>query len=321
MHRLPPLNPLVAFEASSRHRSFTKAARELNVTQGAVSRQVAVLEEFFGAPLFERRSKEIVLTPSAAAYAEAVRGALDQLRVATEVYRSASATPSLTIKGYNLLLNHWLIPRLPDFTLHHPRIDIRLVATSGAVPVDLASDCVDIDIRRGAGTWSGSTAHMLFPDELTPVCSPLLLKKLRLNSPKDIAGRVILQTRTRGKDWHDWANVAGLAVEPVLQGARSLESLGAVYQSALNGEGIALLQRAYLEDDLAAGRLALPFGPVLRRRSGHYLVYPTERAHVPEIEAFRDWILGIVARPGRSIALRSIISRPRIDNALTSGAR
>jgi LysR family glycine cleavage system transcriptional activator len=299
MRRLPPLNPLVAFEAAARCRSFTKAARELNVTQGAVSRQVAVLEDFFGRPLFERRNTEIVLTPHAAVYANTLRSAFDQVRAATETYRTATSTSSLTIQGYNLFLNRWLIPRLPDFSLHNPHIAVRLVATSGQVPADFAGDAIDVGIRRGSGVWHGLSAHILFTEELAPVCTPALLKQsgLRYRSA-DIDGTVVLQMRSRASDWQEWAASAGLSIAATLSRARSLESLGAVYQSALQGEGLALLQLTYLEDDIASGRLVVPFGPVLRRPVGHYLVYPTERAHVPEIAAFRDWILGRVSKAG-----------------------
>jgi LysR family glycine cleavage system transcriptional activator len=293
MRRLPPLNPLVAFEASSRCGSFTKAAHELSVTQGAVSRQIAVLEEFFGRQMFERRNKEIVLTAGAAAYAEAVQDAFEQLRAATDAYISVSATAPLTIKGYNLCLNRWLIPRLHDFSLRHRSIDVRLVATSGAVPADFAGGCIDVEIRHGAGAWPGLDAHLLFGEELIPVCAPVFARKMRLFNAADLVGKGILRTRSREDDWCEWARRAGLDVARLLSKARSLDSVQATYQSAIEGEGIALIQRTYLEADLASGRLVTPFGPVVRRCVGHYLVYPSERARVPQIMAFRDWILGV----------------------------
>lgn len=296
MRRLPPLNPLLAFEATSRHLSFTKAARELNVTQGAVSRQVAVLENYFGRSLFERHSNSIALTPSAAPYAGAINKVFGDLRAATEAYVAASARHTLTVKGYPLFLSHWLMPRLPQFAQQIPRIDVRLVAMSGASHVDFAKDRVDVGIRYGRGSWAGLESHCLFTDELLPVCTPALAGKLRLRQPKDLVGQVLLQTRDREADWLDWFALAGITSSRALERAMSFEDLGLVHQCTLDGIGIAIIQRPYVQDDLAARRLVVPFGPVLRRRLGYYLVYPTDRANVREIEAFRRWLLGTTDR-------------------------
>ncbi len=171
-------------------------------------------------------------------------------------------------------------------------------------------------IRRGAGSWSGLEAHFLFGEELVPVCTPTFARKTQLFNAVDLIGKEVLRTRSREDDWCEWARQADLNVARLLSKARSLESVQAIYQAAMEGEGIALIQRTYLEEDLAAGRLIMPFGPVVRRRAaGHYLVYPSERAHVPQIKAFRDWILGV-----GGAAAGATLSRPTACGAAV-GAR
>jgi LysR family glycine cleavage system transcriptional activator len=300
VRNLPPLNPLLAFEATSRHLSFTKAAQELNVTQGAVSRQVAVLEEFFGVPLFERHRNGIVLTRNATTFAAAVSQAFGDLRGAMEAYVAAAARPSLSVKAYTVFLNRWLMPRLPGFARQNPNIDVRLLGTSGASHVDFAKDRVDVGIRYGHGHWSDLNSHLLFRDELMPVCAPDLARRLRSTGPAGLAGQVLLQTHAREADWPDWLKLAGVPAGPALKRARLFEDLGIVYECALDGVGIAIMQHAYVRDDLAAGRLAAPFVPVLRRPLGYYLVYPTDRAGVPEIKLFRHWLLKVVGSPSRA---------------------
>jgi LysR family transcriptional regulator, glycine cleavage system transcriptional activator len=296
MRPLPPLNALLTFEVASRHLSFTKASRELNVTQGAVSRQIAALEEYFGEPLFVRRNNGIALTAGAAEYAAALQAAFDKMRAATKSYVSAADRPVLTVKGYTLLLGNWLMPRLPAFNREYPRIDIRLIATSGASHVDFAKDAVDVGIRYGRGHWSGLNSHLLFRDELVPVCSPSLAKKEQLRSPQDLIGRTLLETHARSQDWPDWFATAGVSIDAKRGRTKSFEDLGLVHRCAVDGLGIALLQRAYIEEDLAAGRLIIPCESILARPLGYHLVYPSERAGVPKISSFRDWLLGLVAQ-------------------------
>lgn len=292
MRSLPPLNPLLAFEVAARHRNFTKAARELNVTQGAISHQIAVLEEYFGAKLFERRSSGLDLTPSAAAYADALHAAFEDMRRATGSYTAASSRTTLTIKGYPLLLNRWLTARLPDFSRRHPNVDIRLVSISGASLVDFGGSEIDLGVRYGRGQWRGLTSHLLFADELVPVCTKALARSLSLQRPWDLAGKMLLQTHARADDWPDWFQLAGVDDPTALSQLKSFEDLGLVLRFAIEGSGIAILQRTYVEDDLREGRLVVPCEPVLRRELGYHLIYPSRSAKVAKIREFCDWLFG-----------------------------
>jgi LysR family glycine cleavage system transcriptional activator len=295
---LPPLNPLLAFEVAARHRNFTKAARELNVTQGAVSHQIAALEDYFGTRLFERRSGGIDLTPSAAIYADALHAAFEDMRRATTDYATASSRMTLTIMGYPLLLSRWLTPRLPDFSRRCPSIDVRLVSISGASLVDFGERDIDIGVRYGRGRWRGLSSHLLFADALVPVCTRELAERLSLQTPGDLAGKMLLQTHARARDWPDWFELAGVDDPAALEHLRSFEDLGLVLRFAIEGSGIAILQEAYVEDDLREGRLVIPCGPVLRREIGYHLIYPTRSAKVAKVREFCDWLCAPRAETG-----------------------
>ena len=290
---MPPLNPLLAFEAAARHESFTRAATELNVTQGAVSRQVAVLEQFFGDQLFERRTGGVVLTPRGAAYAAKVSKAFNDLHRATLDYQSAAANATITIKGYPLFLNRWLIPRLADFARTAPHISVRLIGTSGASHVDFTKENVDLGIRYGRGRWRGLTSDLLLRDELVLLCSPKLVPNGQLTQPGDLQRHTLLQTYARDRDWADWSRLAGVSINS--KQVKSFEDLSLVRQCALDGIGIAIMQKAYVEADIAAGSLMVPFGPTLKRDLGYFLICPTERADVHEIATFRTWLLRLLA--------------------------
>jgi LysR family transcriptional regulator, glycine cleavage system transcriptional activator len=291
MRSLPPLNPLLAFEAASRHLNFTKAARELNVTQGAVSHQIAVLEEYFSTRLFERRSNQLELTPSAAAYADALHGAFEDMRRATASFSSAaSLRTTLTIKGYPLLLSRWLTPRLPTFSRLFPDIDVRLVSVSGASLVDFENQDIDVGIRYGRGHWRGLTSHLLFRDELVPVCTKAFAKQFHLRKPQDLVGKPLLQTHARADDWPDWFENAGVVDADALSKVMSFEDLGLVHRFAIEGSGVAIVQKAYVDDDIREGRLMIPCPQVLHRELGYYLVNPVSSGKEPKIRAFCDWI-------------------------------
>lgn len=288
--RFPPLNPLRAFEVTARHLSFTKAADELCVTQGAVSRQVKSLETYLGFSLFIRGPRGLELTPQAKNYAAALTEAFHRIESTTDEIFMKHGLTSLTIKGYTTLLNRWLIPMLADFQIAEPHIMVKTLASSENV--DFSRDAVDIGIRYGNGHWSDTVADLLFRDELTPVCSPAFVKAAGgLKSVDDLARCQILHLRKRRRDWADWLMDCGATNVPEDEGV-IFEELAILYEAALKGQGIAMGQIRYLEDDLASGRLVRPFDHVLSRPTGYYLVVPEDRADSQKIRTFREWIAG-----------------------------
>lgn len=285
--RIPPLNPLRAFEAAARHMSFTKAADEMNVTQGAVSRQVKVLEEYLGFGLFERTAKGLELTRNGRAYAGALSQAFEQIARATDEVVTARSHSILTIRGYTTFLVRWLVPLLPEFKIKHPNIEVRLVSASD--PVDFERDNVDVGIRYGHGHWPNTESDLLFLNSLLPICSPSLLESADLKAPSDLARCTLLHLNLRRSDWPDWLAGAGrknLNAENNL----FLEDLGVVYQCAVAGMGVAIGQQAYLQADLAARRLVAPFDFVLKRSKGYFLVCPKDLAHLTKIRIFKEWL-------------------------------
>lgn len=297
--RFPPLNPLRAFEVTARHLSFTEAADELCVTQGAVSRQVKALEDHLGFTLFIRGSRGLQLTSEASHYAAVLSDALHRIETATDEIVMKRRLTNLTIKGYTSLLNRWLIPMLPDFQMAHPHILVKTLADTDNV--DFSRDVSDVGIRYGTGHWRDTTADLLFRDELMPVCSPAFLESVGpLASPGDLKACRLLVLRKRRRDWTDWLHECGVKG---LEDSDEVvfDELAVLLEAALAGQGVAIGQRKYIEHDLAAGRLVAPFDHVLRRQAGYFLVIPEDRIISQKIQDFRRWILSRTGTPARPV--------------------
>ncbi|MFG1361177.1 transcriptional regulator GcvA [Xanthobacter pseudotagetidis] len=285
--RLLPLNQLRAFEAAARHCSFTKAAEELGVTQGAVSRHIRALELRLGFPLFTRTAQGLQLSHGSRVFAQSLEDAYARIARATDNLIATHTHSVLTVRGYTTFFIRWLIPRLPEFQRRHPEIEVRLVAASG--PVDFDRDAVDVGIRYGRGQWPHWNCDLLFLDELSPICSPDYFAQRDGSSPQALLrGSTLLHHNLRPSDWAEWCRCANLAEEQ--RDNLYFEDLSIVYECARANLGIAIGQRSYVEDDLRSGRLVEPFGTVLRRDLGYYLVTPRERADAPKIQVFRAWL-------------------------------
>ncbi|QRG06316.1 LysR family transcriptional regulator [Xanthobacter dioxanivorans] len=292
--RLLPLNQLRAFEAAARHASFTKAAEELGVTQGAVSRHIRALEERLGFPLFSRTAQGLQLSHGSHVFALALEDAYGRIARATDNLIATHTHSVLTVRGYTTFFIRWLIPRLPQFQRLHPEIEVRLVAASD--PVDFDRDAVDVGIRYGRGQWRHWSCDLLFLDELSPICSPDYLAQRDASSPEALLrGSTLLHHNLRPSDWAEWCRCAHVAEEQ--RDNLYFEDLSIVYECARANLGIAIGQRSYVEDDLMSGRLIEPFGTVLRRDLGYHLVTPLERADAPKIQVFRAWLAEASRRP------------------------
>ena len=299
MSALPSLNGLRAFEAAARHLSFTRAAAELNVTQTAVSHQIRRLEEQLGLRLFVRRSRALLLTREAQEYLPAVRVAFDDLRLATERLKRPQKAQLLTVSTIASLAAKWLLPRLAGFQEAHPGIEVR-ISTSNHL-VDFRREEVDVAIRYGRGRWPGLDARWLMAEDIFPVCSPALLNGAKpLKQPQDLAQHTLIHATTAREDWQLWLTAAGLpkalAARPGLTFDLSLMAL----QAAIDGLGVALGRTPYVEADIAAGRLVVPFDVKLPAEAGFYVVAPQETADTPKIALFRDWV--VTALPTRPVA-------------------
>jgi LysR family glycine cleavage system transcriptional activator len=288
MHRrLPPLNALRAFEAAARHASFSKAADELHVTHGAVSRHVQTLEAWLDQRLFERHNRRVVLTEAGAAYLDEVGAALDRIALATSRQLERSEHRLLRVNALATFTLRWLIPRLSAFQLAHPTTEVRL--TTSNEPLLGLSDPYDVAIRGGPDQVSGHVAQLFLTECRVPVCNPALLSRLPLRHPKDLAQHTLLHAATLTQVWPQWLLAAGVPeLEP--RSSVTLEHFYLTLQAALDGLGVAMGPERLVADDVAAGRLTKPFkGPLLPARS--YCTYvPETRVKDPAVLAFCDWL-------------------------------
>ncbi|HEY4296372.1 MAG TPA: transcriptional regulator GcvA [Paraburkholderia sp.] len=289
----PPLNPLRVFESVARHLSFTGAAEELHITQGAVSHQIKALETWLGFELFDRTGRRLKLTRSGETYAAQLGLAFARIVQATHELMASSSHQILTIRGHTALFVRWLIPLLPHFQSAHPDIRVRLV--SSVEGVDFRREQVDLGIVYGDGPWHGLRNDQLFSDALTPVMSPGLARELPDPCTSEaLLALPLLHSNRRPQHWAEWMAAAGASRD---KSAKDMycEDLSIVYQCAIEGLGVALGQLIYVERDIAQGRLVAPHPFVFRRTRGYHLVCPLEHAEESKIVRFRQWLLAAIA--------------------------
>lgn len=291
--RIAPLNALRAFEAAARHLSFTKAAAELNVTPAAISHQIKSLEEYCGVPLFRRLTRALLLTDAGQAALPRLRDGFDMLADACAMLRTDAESGLLTVSAAPSIAAKWLVTRLDRFRDLEPDIDIRLDATDRLS--DFAQDGVDVAIRYGGGNYPGLSVRQLFATRVHPVCSPRFLEKCSvLRTPHDLAGRTLLHIDwTTQEDtwpsWKMWLLAAGISGVEQARGPRFSDVAMAI-QAAVEGHGIALVSDVLAADDLTAGRLVRPFELSVSVDFGYYVVCPPEKAEIPKVRLFCDWL-------------------------------
>ncbi|MER8770770.1 transcriptional regulator GcvA [Mesorhizobium sp. M0092] len=292
MHRkLPPLTTLPSFEAAARLLSFSKAAEELHVTHGAISRAIKNLEDQLGVQLFERGTRSVSLTAVGEPYARAVREVLDQLAAATAAATARYSSSTLNVSTSDGFAGRWLVPRLYRFHRAHGDIDVR-VSTSGKL-TNFLGDGIDVAVRYGSGNYAGLTSEFLTGEEVFPVCSPKLLEGAHpLRTPQDLKHHTLIRD-SFPIDWATWLASAGVdGVDP--QSGITFDSATFAMESAAQGEGVVLGRTMLVAADLAAGRLVRPFGHALKSPSSFYLVYPPAAIRQRKVRAFRDWLLSEV---------------------------
>ncbi len=294
--RLPPLNALKTFEAAARHASFTQAAEELCVTQGAVSHQVKALEAELGLKLFNREHQRLVITEAGRTYLEVVRDALDRIAAGTERLLQRQSAGALTVSTSPNFASKWLVHRLARFATAHPGIDLRISASLHHV--DFAREDVDLAIRHGDGQANGLHVTRLCTEELVVVCSPKLLAgRNALRKPADLARHTLLHINDR-KDWVRWLEAADVKNVDVSRGP-ILNQASMAIDAAVDAQGVTLARSALAAWDLIGGRLVRPFALALPVPYAYWIVCPKATANLPKIVTFRDWLLAEAAEDGR----------------------
>jgi LysR family transcriptional regulator, glycine cleavage system transcriptional activator len=295
--RLPPLNSLKAFEAAARRGSFKEAAEELHVTHGAVSRHVRLLEDWLGRPLFRRLNRRVVPTGTGKAYVAEIGAALDRIALATSHHLARSRTRLLRVSATATLTLRWLIPRLSSFQLENPGIEVRL--TTSNEPIETLDEPLDVIVRRGTDEVAGYSIVWSMPEYRMPVCSPRLLREVPLRCVKDLENHTLLHPTSRPTVWSDWLKAAGV---PDLTPRRSLvlEHSYQTFQAALDGVGVATASLALITDDVAAGRLVMPFSGPKLPAEGYSAYVPKTKVADPAVITFRDWLQRITAAEPRT---------------------
>jgi DNA-binding transcriptional LysR family regulator len=302
--KIPSLQALSCFDAAARHESYTRAAHELALTQGAVSRQIAALEGFLGVALFRRTRHGVALTPAGAAYARQVAGRLDALERDT---LDAMAMPTgggagagaVHLAAVPTFATRWLLPRLPALAARHPEITVHVeVATRPFMFADSGHDAaLYAGTPQQVADWAGTQAVLLLHEEVLPVASPALLAAHSARKrwqPADLAGLPLLQQSTRPEGWRQWFDAMGVAEASgprVLQGPR-YELFSMIAVAAAQGLGVALVPRMLVEAELARGELRVACDRPLRGRRGYYFVTPElGPAEPPAVAAMRNWLV------------------------------
>ena len=304
LRRLPALNALKAFEAAARHESFTRAAEELCVTQGAVSHQVKALEAELAIKLFNRERQRLIITEAGRDYLATVRDALDRIAAGTERLLQRQNAGVLTVSTSPDFAAKWLVHRLGHFAEAYSGIDLRVSATLHHV--DFAREEVDLAVRHGDGNWPGLDAVRLCAEQLFVVCSPKLLdRRRRIERVADILKFPLLHLDSRS-DWTNWLRGVGLDDTGAIHGP-VLNRASMVIDAAINGQGVALARTTLSAWDLINGRLVRPVTETVPVSKTYWIVCPKATASLPKIATFREWLLTEAATDLRQ--LKKLASR------------
>lgn len=298
LRKLPALNALKAFEAAARHESFTRAAGELCVTQGAVSHQVKALETELGLKLFLRERQRLILTQAGRDYLTVVRDAFDRIAIGTARVLQRQDSGMLTVSTSPDFAAKWLVHRIGRFSAVHPGIELRVSAAMHHV--DFSREDVDMAVRHGDGTWSGLDAVRLCTERLLPVCSPKILKTGRRKAgPGDLAKLPLLHLDDEA-GWTHWLRAAGVE-PPKASGGLILNRASMLIDAAADGQGVALARTALAAWDLLEGRVVVPFDRGPQLKNVYWIVAPRATSNSPKIKLFRDWLLAEAAADTRKL--------------------
>ncbi|MFJ1298541.1 LysR family transcriptional regulator [Pseudomonadota bacterium AL_CKDN230030165-1A_HGKHYDSX7] len=295
--RLPSLLALRCFEAAARHENFSRAAGELHLTHGAISRAVRLLEDELGLALFERRNRRVFLTDAGRTLARAVGSGLDVMRQAVgELRASARRARRWVLSCEPTLLMRWLIPRWPDFQVRHPGIDVHLVAGGG--PFSFSSG-IDLAIRRDDFPWPDSYhAEPLFNEHVGPVCRPDKVADWFSGGRRSVAlkpGAPRLHTRTRPTAWQEWENASAQAPGSPRAARAADQTFDHFYfslQAAVAGLGVAIGPWQLVRDDIESGVLAAPLG--FAEDGSRYCLLSSRAPEADSVPgALLEWLRGL----------------------------
>jgi len=290
---LPPMNSLIVFEAAARHLSFTKAADELTVTQGAISRQIRQLEEYLGKELFIRSNRNISLTPTGLQYYQTIYSSLLNVAQATAEIKKWQGEHQITVATTNAMAALWLLPKVASFQQNNEGFDLRILTTENIL--DLHKMDFDLALFYCRTPPERMNVTTLFPEEVFPVCSPSYLAQFNADStPEDIFGKALLYLDDSQKDWITWAEWFEAVNYPVVKPKNrvNINNYPMLLQAAINGQGVALAWGSLIDDYLQSGTLVRPVETVLRTQANFCMLEPSDRGMIPSsVKHFRNWLL------------------------------
>ena len=299
-----PLNALRAFVEAAREDSFKTAAARLNVTPGAISRQVKQLEARLGIALFERHSHGVSVTQAGRQLAHDVDAGLERIAAGVSAASErARDVGTLRVSAPPSFAQVWLLPRLADFEARQGQLDITLDANQAIISPSWQHGSARLAIRYGRGPWAGVDSHRLFDDKLFPVCAPALLERSPVATPADLLAHPLLDVVWESRQnvafpgWRDWFDAAGLP-DRTLPIQQRFSLYGLALDQAIAGRGVMLANPAVVADRLASGVLVRPFGDrhVIDSPFTYDLILPSTGHAPPAIRGFIDWLLGEAAR-------------------------
>lgn len=286
---IPSRSALIAFEAAARHQSFTGAATELTLTESAISRQIAALEDQLGIKLFNRVKKRVVLTKAGLLYGTQVRKTIEQMeRDMLNIMAHGGTRGILELAVLPTFCSQWLIPRMAGFYARHPDMTINMSARS--VMFLFKDSPFDAAIHYGRPTWPGTAADYLCKEELVAVCNPDLLKTQHFTQAEVIQNHSLLHLSSRPDAWRNWFECAGLSGINAMQGSR-YEHFSLLISAACTGLGIALIPRFLIVKELERKELTVAFDMPMESDDAYYLVYPEDHLSSSTLKLFRRWLL------------------------------
>lgn len=286
--RLPPLNSIKCFEAAGRLLSFTDAAKELNVTQAAISHQIKIIEEYLGVPLFIRHPRRLTLTEQGKVLLPNIVKAFDRLSIAIESVSQEQSSNMVNVRLAPSFAAKWLSPRLKYFWLQYPEIDLSLYHAHS--PVDFEREEFDLAVTYGRGKWSNVISEQLLSLDFFPVCSPAFMENDKPLSKIDNLRYYSFLHDANYECWADWLVLAG-ANDIVSNQGTIIDDTNVLIQAAIDGQGVALGSTTFVEDHLKSGRLVKPFDVTLRNDFAYYVVSTEQKLLNPAVRAFKDWLL------------------------------
>ncbi|UVK54584.1 LysR family transcriptional regulator [Mesorhizobium sp. AR02] len=293
---MPNLVAIQAFECAARHSSFTRAGRELNLTQSAVSRQVKDLEGYLGALLFERVRQRVVLSEDGRRFLPEARKLLQQAEeTMLRAMSSADARSSLSIATLPTFGSRWLSPRLPDFLRQHPGVILNVGSRSA--PFDFAEENFELAIHYGQPVWARATCTYLCSESILPVAGIALLASAQKLTPADLLNEPLLHLATRPRLWSQWLEGAGLPGETAYRGHR-FDQFSTIIEAAVAGMGYALLPRYLIERELKSGELQVVLNLPMETENCYYVVLPEVGTPSPISHHFVSWLIRQVGRQG-----------------------